>query len=110
MTYFERFSRTLATNKGTNMVKNTCITEQPLLSKITTDRLWSFSCLEVCMHLISNFTYNHKIFERLSSSCYGIFLKWNFGGTYAKFYIYYSYYFIALFYNEGGKPPHKKRY
>ena len=30
------FSRTLVTDKGTNIVKNICLTEQAFLSKITT--------------------------------------------------------------------------
>ena len=72
MNYFERvFSRILATDKGTNTIQNICRTKQPFLSKITTDCLWNFSFLEVCIHLISSFTCKDTIFKRISSSCYG---------------------------------------
>ena len=40
---------------------------------------WLFvdiSFLEVCMHLIANFTCKDTAFERVSSSCYRIFLNW----------------------------------
>ena len=66
----------MATDKGTNIVQNICLTEQPFLSKSTIDFLWNFSFLKVCIHLIFNFTYKDKIFKRISSSCYRIFLNW----------------------------------
>ena len=44
------FWRTLATN----IEQNICLTEQPFLSKATTDSIWNFPFLEVCMHLIVN--------------------------------------------------------
>ena len=50
------FSRILVTDEGTNIVQNTCLTEQQFLEQITTACLWNFSFLEICMHLISNFT------------------------------------------------------
>ena len=76
MNYFQRvFSRALATDKGTNIVQNISLTEQPFLSKITTDSLWNFSFFEVCMHLISNFTRKDTIFKRISSNCDRIFIN-----------------------------------
>ena len=71
------FSRILATDKKSNIVQNICLTNQSYLSKITTGCLQNFSFLEVCMHLIANFTCRDTIFERIWSSCYGIriFLK-----------------------------------
>ena len=44
------FWRTLATN----IEQNICLTEQPFLSKATTDSILNFPFLEVCMHLIVN--------------------------------------------------------
>ena len=35
--FVQCFSRTLTTDKGTNIVKNICVTEEPFLSKTTTD-------------------------------------------------------------------------
>lgn len=37
------FKRVLATDKGANIVQNICLTEQSLMSKITTDCLKNFS-------------------------------------------------------------------
>ena len=37
--------------------------------------LIEFPFLEVCMHLIANFTCNDTIFERIWSSCYGMFFN-----------------------------------
>ena len=64
-------SRKFSTDKAMNI-----LTEQPFLSKITTDCLWDFSFLEVCLYLISYLTCKGKIFERISGGYYGIFLKW----------------------------------
>ena len=72
------FSRILATDKETHIVQNICLTEQSFLNKITTGCLWNFSFLEVCMHLIANFTCKDRIFEIIWSSCYGFFLNWNY--------------------------------
>ena len=55
------FSKILATDKETNIVQNICLTEQSFLNKITTGCLLNFSFLEVCMHLIANFTCNDTI-------------------------------------------------
>ena len=66
--------RTLATDKETNIIQNMCLTQHPCFSGITTESLWNFSFLEICMHLISNFTCKDTVFKRDSSSCYGIFL------------------------------------
>ena len=58
------FSKILATDKETNIVQNICLTEQSFLNKITTGCLWNFSFLEVCMHLIANFTWKDAIFKK----------------------------------------------
>ena len=71
------FSRTLVTDKGANIVQNIFLTEQPFLSKVTSDCLWNVYLLEVCMHLISNFTHKDTILKRIPSSCYRIFLNWS---------------------------------
>ena len=42
------------------------LTEQPILSKITTDCLWNFSFFEVCLYLISNFTCKHGLLNTRS--------------------------------------------
>ena len=65
----------LVTDKETNIVENICLTKQPFLNKITTGYLWNFSFLEVCMYLIAYFTCKDTVFERISGSCYGIFLN-----------------------------------
>ena len=69
------YLRILATDKETNILQKICHTEQSCNLKI----LWSVSFLEVHMHLIANFTCKDTIFERIWSSCYGIFLKWTYG-------------------------------
>ena len=82
------FSRILATDKETNIVQNICLTEQPL-HKITTGCLWNFSFLNICMHLITNFTCKNTIFERILSrsiphKCSGKRCFQNIGGTNMK--------------------------
>ena len=72
------FSRILAKDKKANVVRNMCLTEQSFLNKITTGCSWNFSFLEVCMHLIANFTWKDTSFERIPSRCYGIFLIWTY--------------------------------
>ena len=69
------FSRALVINKETNILQNICLIELPFLRKITTEYKWNLSFLEVCMHLISNFTCKDKIFKRISGSCDIIFLN-----------------------------------
>ena len=72
------FSRILAKDKKANVVRNICLTEQSFLNKVTTGCSWNFSFLEVCMHLIANFTWKDTSFERIPSRCYGIFLIWTY--------------------------------
>lgn len=59
------FSWILATDNGTNIVQSMCLTEQSLLSKTTTGRLWNFSFMELWVCLTSNFTCNDTIFKRI---------------------------------------------
>ena len=66
------FSRILVTDKETHYIH---LTEQSFLNKVSTGCLLNFSFLEVCMHLIANFTCNDTVLERISSSCYGKFLN-----------------------------------
>ena len=66
------FARVLATDHGANIVQNICLTEQSFLSKITTGYLWKFPFLEICMHLISNFTCKNAIFNPFHAT--GLFL------------------------------------
>ena len=68
------FSRILATDKETHIVQNICLTEQSFLNKITTGSLLNFSFLEVCMHLVANFTCNDTIFERIFISDFSIWI------------------------------------
>ena len=81
-------------------------TEQPFLSKITTDCLWNCSFPEVCVHLISNFTWKVQSLKEslvVATESFSIELKEtivhkcstrrcfrNIGGTYAFFCIYQS--------------------
>ena len=58
-------SRILATDKEANFVQNRCLTEQSFLNIITTGCLWNIFFLEVCIHLIANFTCKDIIFERI---------------------------------------------
>ena len=64
-------SRILATDKES---QNICLTEESFLNKITTGSLLNFSFLEVCMHLIANFTCNDTIFERIFISDFSIYI------------------------------------
>ena len=76
MNYFECvFSRTLAINKGTNIVQKICLTEQPFLSKITTDCLRNF-LFSKCVCIWFQILRKDTSLEKNSNSWYGIFLNW----------------------------------
>ena len=67
MNYFERVFQEF-------WPQNICLIEQSFLNKITTGSLLNFSFLEVCMHLIANFTCNDTILERIFISDFSIWI------------------------------------
>ena len=61
------FVRILAADNGTNIAQNKGLAEDPFLRKTTTGCFRSFSFLEPCMYLVSNFTCKATIFKKISS-------------------------------------------
>ena len=75
------FSKLLATDNGINIVQN--MSYRTEIFEQTTDCLWNFFCLELCMHFISNFT-SRIILKRISRSYYGVFPYWTYTGHHTQ--------------------------